>query len=212
MTVWFREGTVAAAGTKVAEPAGASAQDRTKRADAVRNIEAIIAAATRLLAVDPDASINDIAKAANVGRVTLYGHFDSRATLIREVVDRAIAQTDEALADLDLDGDPREALGRLLDATWHLTHRFGAVVVAASQALPPEQIRRAHDEPATRVRALLERGRDAGEFSRDMPIDWQISVIQAILHGASAAVHRGEITADEAPALVRDTILAALAA
>ncbi|MCO5954468.1 TetR/AcrR family transcriptional regulator [Microbacterium yannicii] len=195
-----------------AESAGASSQDRAKRADAVRNIESIVAAATRLLAVDPDASINDIAKAANVGRVTLYGHFDSRATLIREVVDRAIAQTEEALADLDLDGDPREALGRLLEATWHLTHRFGAVVVAASQALPPDQIRRAHDEPVLRVRALLERGRDAGEFRRDMPIDWQISVIQAIVHGASAAVHRGEISADEAPVLVRDTSLAALAA
>lgn len=186
--------------------------DRIKRADALRNIEAIVEAATRLLAVKPDASINDIAKAAEVGRVTLYGHFDSRAALVREVAARAIAQTDSALAQLDLDGDPRDALGRLLEATWHLTHRFGAVVVAASQALPPEQMRRAHDEPAARVRGLLERGRSAGEFRSDVPIDWQISVIQAILHGASAAVHRGEITAVDAPSLVRDTVLAALAA
>ena len=184
--------------------------DRTKRSDARRNIEAIIDAATRLLAVKPDASVNDIASAADVGRVTLYGHFDSRATLIRAVADRAIAQTDEALAQLDLDGDPREALGRLLEATWHLTHRFGAVVVAASQALAPDEMRRAHDELAARVRGLLERGRAVGEFRSDVPIDWQISVIQAILHGASAAVHRGEITADGAPSLVRDTVLASL--
>lgn len=186
--------------------------DRTKRADAIRNIEAIIAAATRLLAVDPDVSINEIAKAADVGRVTLYGHFDSRATLIREVADRAIAQTNQALAQLDLDGDPRNAFGRLLEATWHLTHRFGAVVVAASQVLPPEQMHRAHEEPAARVRALLERGREAGEFRADVPIDWQISVVQAILHGASAAVHRGGISEDEAPSLVRDTVLAAVSA
>ena len=44
-----------------------------------------------------------------------------------------------------------------------------------------------------------------------MPVDWQVSVIQAILHGASAAVHRGEITSDDAPTLVRETVLAALA-
>ncbi|MFC7876746.1 TetR/AcrR family transcriptional regulator [Isoptericola sp. NPDC057391] len=185
---------------------------RTKRADAVRNVEAIVAAATRVLATDPDASINEIAKAAGVGRVTLYGHFDSRATLVREVVDRAIAQTDEALARVDLDGDPREALGRLLEATWHLTHRFGAVVVAGSQVLPPEEMSRAHEGPTQRVRGLLERGRAAGELRGDMPVDWQVSVIQAILHGASVAVHRGEITADAAPALVRDTTLAALTA
>ncbi|MFE5311306.1 TetR/AcrR family transcriptional regulator [Isoptericola sp. NPDC056605] len=187
-------------------------RDRAKRADAVRNVEAILAAATRVLATDPDASINEIAKAAGVGRVTLYGHFDSRATLVREVVDRAIAQTDEAMGRMDLGGDPRDALGRMLEATWHLTHRFGALVVAGSQVLPPDEMRRAHEGPMTRARGVLERGRDIGEFRDDMPIDWQLSVIQAILHGASAAVHRGEITAEEAPALVRGTTLAALSA
>lgn len=188
------------------------ASTRPKRADAVRNIEAIVDAATRLLAVDPDASLNEIAKAAGVGRITLYGHFESRAALLREVTDRAIAHSEETLAGIDVDGDPRDALARLLEVTWQLTHRYGALVVAASQALSPEQLRRAHEEPFGRARTLVQRGRAAEEFRADMPIEWQISVIQAILHGASAAVHRGEITADEAPILVRDTVLAALAA
>ncbi|WP_435745796.1 TetR/AcrR family transcriptional regulator [Microbacterium sp. PMB16] len=184
--------------------------DRAKRADARRNIEAILDAATQVLAVDPDASINAIARAAHVGRVTLYGHFDSRATLLRAVAERAIDDTEAALVQVDVDGDPREALGRLLEATWHLTHRYGALVVAASQTLSPEQLRRAHVEPAARVRRLLERGRDAGDFRTDMPIDWQISVIQAILHGASSSVHRGEIAAHAAPVLVRATVLSAV--
>ncbi len=187
------------------------ARGRGKRADALRNIEAIIDAATRLLAVDPDASVNEIAKAAGVGRVTLYGHFDSRTALIREVAQRAIHNTSEVLATIDVEGDPREALGRLLEATWRLTHRYGAVVIAGSQALAPEDLRRVHDEPATRILALLARGRDVDEFRADVPIEWQVSVIQAILHGASGAVHRGEITGAEAPTLVRDTVIAALA-
>ena len=124
-------------------------------------------------------------------------------------VTRAIAQTNQALAHLDFDGDAADALDRLLEATWHLTHRFGALVVAAAHTLSPEQMRQVHDEPAARVRRLLERGRRADEFRDDQPVEWQMSVIQAILHGASAAVHRGEITADDAPALVRDTTLAA---
>ena len=187
-------------------------RDRAKRADAVRNVEAILAAATRVLATTPDASINEIAKAADVGRVTLYGHFDSRATLVREVMNRAIAQTDQALAQVDLEGDPRDALGRLLEATWHLTHHFGALVVAGTQVLPPEEMSRAHEGPAQRVRGLLERGRAAGELRDDQPVEWQVSMVQAILHGASAAVHRGEITADESPALDRSTTLSALIA
>ncbi|GAA3287412.1 TetR/AcrR family transcriptional regulator [Arthrobacter citreus] len=196
-----------------AERSGSAAETPkgiAKRADARRNVEAIVHAATRLLAVDPAAGVNDIAKAAGVGRVTLYGHFDSRSTLVREVVDRAIHQTDTALAGEDFDGDPTEALGRLLEVTWHLTHRFGALVVAASGTMTPDEMRRSHEEPAARVRMLVERGRGAGQFSTDGPIEWQISVIQAILHGASAAVHRGEITAEQAPSLVRRTVLAAL--
>lgn len=181
-----------------------------KRADARRNIELIVEAATALLAVDPDASVNDIAKAAGVGRVTLYGHFDSRATLVREVVRRAIADTDAALAAVDIDGDPRDALGRLLEATWQLAHRYGALVLAGEGALEPEDLRRAHDEPAARVRGLLERGRESGHFTTAQPLEWQVSTIQALVHAGSAAVHRGEITAEQAPALVRDTTLAAL--
>lgn len=186
------------------------APERAKRADAIRNIEAIIAAATELLATDPDASINEIVKAAGVGRMTFYGHFASRADLIRTVADRAIAQTDQALEHLDLEGDAREALGRLLETTWHLSHRFGALVVAASQALPAEGMRDAHEGLIVRVNALLDRGRQEGAFRDDVPLVWQITVIQSILHGASAAVHAGEISVGEAPVLVGDTVLAAI--
>jgi TetR/AcrR family transcriptional regulator, mexCD-oprJ operon repressor len=182
-----------------------------KRADARRNIEAIIDAATRLLAIDPDASVQDIAKAAGVGRVTLYGHFDSRTALVAEVATRAIAETEVALRDVDIDGDPRAAMERLLEATWHLTHRFGGIVVAAGQALPPEQLRRAHEGPAQRVRALLERGRHEHRFRSDMPVEWQITTIQAVLHAASAAVYRGEVAEGDAPRLVVETALATLA-
>jgi len=182
-----------------------------KRADARRNIEAIVDAATALLAVNPDASVQEIAKAAGVGRVTLYGHFDSRTTLVAEVATRAIAQTEASLSGVDFSGDPREAMERLLEATWHLTHRFGGIVIAAGQVLPPEEMRRAHAGPSKRARALLERGRREGRFRADMPVEWQITTIQAVLHAASSAVHRGEIAAEQAPRLVRDTVLAALA-
>lgn len=183
---------------------------RPRRADALRNIEAIVEAATRILATNPDASINDIAKEAGVGRITLYGHFESRAVLLREVADRAIAHGDRELSQVNIAGDPPVALGNLLEATWHVTHRFGALAVAAAEALSPEQLRRVHDEPAARVRTLLERGRDAGDFRDDSPVDWQLTVIQSIITGASAAVHRGEITSEDAPRLVRETVLSVL--
>lgn len=181
-----------------------------KRADARRNIAAILEAATACLAVDPDASINDIAVAAGVGRVTLYAHFENRAALVAEVVERAMADSETKLAAVDLDGDAREALGRLVEASWHVTHRYGGLVLAAQSAMSEDEFREAHRRPTQRVLRLLRRGRREGLIRSDMPLDWQVTTIQGVLHAASGAVHRGELTADLAPELVRITVLGAL--
>jgi TetR/AcrR family transcriptional regulator, mexCD-oprJ operon repressor len=182
-----------------------------RRADARRNIAAILDAATACLARDPSSSINDIAQAAGVGRVTLYGHFESRAELVSQVVERAIAQSEEALGAVDVSGDPREALARVLEVSWEVTERFGGLVIAAEDTLPADQLREAHAAPARRVRKLIRRGRSAGCFRRDMPLEWQVTMMQSVIHGASQAVHRGEITRAQAPRLVRDSALAVLA-
>lgn len=190
----------------------ATTQPAAKRADARRNVAAILDAATECLARDPSCSIGDIAQAAGVGRVTLYGHFESRAALLTQVVERAVAQSDEVLGMVDLSGDPREALARLLEASWHITRRFGGLVVAAEESLPADQLKATHAEPMKRMRRLLKRGRTAGRFRSDMPIEWQLTMIQSILHGGSLALHRGEISERQAVRLVRDTALAAVEA
>jgi len=187
-----------------------SASPTPRRADARRNAAAILDAATECLARDPDVSIQEIAQAAGVGRVTLYGHYPSRAALIESVVDRAIRRTEADLADLDLTGDARDALRRLMAVSWDLTHRFGALVVAAQRALPPERVHALHEAPAARARLLVLRGRRQGAFRTDMPVAWQTRTLQSILHGGVDAVYRGEVRADQARALVADTALAVL--
>ena len=181
-----------------------------KRADARMNAAAILDAATRCLARDPDASLADIAREAGVGRVTLYGHFDSRSTLIAHVVADAMAHSESELNKLDLTGDPVEVMRRLLEASWQLTCRHGALVQAAEKSLEPDLIRAAHEQPIARMRALLRRGRRAGRFRKDMPVTWQITMIQGIPHSASAAVHRGDHTANVACDLITTSVLAAL--
>src|SRR4051794_6946267 len=68
-----------------------------RRADAQRNIESILDAAVARLALDPEASVADIAKTAGVGRVTLYGHFGTRADLIDAVMTRTMERADAVL-------------------------------------------------------------------------------------------------------------------
>lgn len=68
------------------------AEARPLRADARRNVEALIAAAREAFATEgPDAPLDDIARAAGVGSGTLYRHFPNRVALL-EAVYRANVQ------------------------------------------------------------------------------------------------------------------------
>src|ERR1700727_4062147 len=98
--------------------ANGPADGQPRRADASRTVAAILAAATECLARDPDTSMAEIAAAAGVGRMTLYGHFKTRAELLKAVLTQVIAEAHDALFAVDVSGDPRDALARLVAANW----------------------------------------------------------------------------------------------
>src|SRR5215831_14312962 len=95
---------------------------RPQRADARRNIAAILDAATDCLARDPEMSIAGIAAAAGVGRITLYGHFKTRADLVDAVLARTVERADAILDATDTSGDPTQALARLVASSWQIVH------------------------------------------------------------------------------------------
>jgi AcrR family transcriptional regulator len=180
-----------------------------KRADAKRSIAAILAAATECLSRDPAASTSEIAKAAGVGRVTLYGHFPSRADLVDAVFAHAIEGGKHALDAVDLSGEPRVALERLVDSSWQLVDRYRALLIAAQDTLPPGRVRDLHADPMARVERLIERGQADGVFRTDLPMSWLVSVMHNVMHGATADIEAGRITSDKAAAYIASTLLAA---
>ncbi len=193
-----------------AEPSGAGTGSRPRRADARRNIAAILDAAVTCLAANPDASMGDIAAAAGVGRVTLYGHFKTRADLIDAVMTRTVAESHDILEATDTTGDARAALARLAAASWLIVNQFRFVLTAAQRELPPERIRGKHDQVLGRVQALLERGQDAGVFRTDLPVPWLAGLSMTVMHAAADDVSAGRLSADQAPSVIVRTLLAAL--
>lgn len=182
----------------------------TRRADARRNIASILDAAISCLARDPDASVGDIAQAAGVGRVTLYGHFNGRAELIDAVLTRTLAEADATLDATDTAGDPREALTRLVAASWQIVHQFRSVLHAAQRELPPERIRAIHDRILRRVRTLIERGQRTGQFRRDLPRQWLVTTTFSLMHAAADDSSSGRLDPDDAARVITATLLAAL--
>ena len=185
------------------------AAPRAQRADARRNVAAILDAATEGLARDPDTSIASIAAAAGVGRITLYGHFKTRADLVDAVLVRAVQQCDEILNATDTSGDPAEALGRLVAASWLLVHQFRNILLAAQRELPAERIRGVHDRILRRVQSLIEQGQRVGTFRRDMPRQWLITTTYSLMHAAAEDAAAGRLDAGDAAGLITATLLAA---
>ncbi|MEV4141949.1 TetR/AcrR family transcriptional regulator [Dactylosporangium sp. NPDC049742] len=182
-----------------------------RRADARRNISAILDAAQACLVADPAASMQDVARAAGVGRVTLYAHFGSRAELLDAVFTQVIADAERALAEVDLDGDERQALARLIASSWRIVERSRLLLHAAQLELPADQIREHHRRPLDRVEKLIERGRQAGTFRTDLPVTWMTAVVYNVIHGAADEVTAGRLTLDQAPDVITTTLLSAFA-
>lgn len=186
-----------------------TARQPAKRADAQRNILAILDAAALRLSRDPDTSVAEIAQQAGVGRVTLYGHFGNRAELIDAVVSRAVEEGDAALDALDMSGDPREALVRLVRESWLAITRIGALMTAASATLSPERMLALHARPASRVERLVERGREAGVFRTDLPASWLVGTLHRVMHGAADDIAAGHLEPARAADVIAATALAA---
>jgi TetR/AcrR family transcriptional regulator, mexCD-oprJ operon repressor len=179
------------------------------RADARRNIARILDAAVDVLGENPTASVGAIAEAAGVGRVTLYGHFASREVLLEAAMQHAIDRGEEQLSQVDLSGDPRAALERLIHSSWQLVVHSQSLLIAAQDSLSPERILALHDKPARRVSELVRRGQDDGVFRSDLPLTWLVGVLHNVMHGAANEINAGRLTARDAPRVISATILAA---
>ena len=152
---------------------------RAPRRDAVENRAGILDAARSALSVDPYASVDVIARSAGLSRRTLYGHFDDREALIRELISTG-AQRFNAIAESVTDADARLALARLTARLWH---EAAHVQVAAALALDEAHVQHTADAlaPLRRtVAALVRRGQDDGSFRSDLAAPTLARLIEEI--------------------------------
>jgi AcrR family transcriptional regulator len=185
---------------------------RRRRADAERSIAAILDAALACFAKRPEPSMSDIARAAGVGRVTLYAHFPSRTAVLEAALDRAVAEAGTVIDAAIHDDDPADrALAALVRSSWQVLDRYRRLFEAAQRGLDAEPLRRHHDPALVRVESLIARGRTEGVFRTDLPIRWLVTTFYGLIHAAAEDVNAGRLDAADAPRLVEATLLSALA-
>ncbi|NUS11216.1 MAG: TetR/AcrR family transcriptional regulator [Streptomyces sp.] len=186
---------------------------RRRRSDAERSIAAILDAALDCVPLDGNVNMSAVARTAGVSRVTLYAHFPTREALVDAALQRAFAQTSDAIGRLPLDdGPPREVLARLIGSSWQVLERHRNLYRVASATMPSERLRGYAEPVLGRIERLLARGRDAGDFRADLPADWLVATVYTLMHLAAEEVAAGRHEPAAAGELAGRTILSLLTA
>lgn len=153
--------------------------ERPKRLDARRNREAVLDAATELLGREPSASMQEIADASGLGRTTVYRHFTAREDLFEAMFERAIARA-WAIAEriLAAPTPAEETLQRLGAELIDMGAEFQFLL--GNQAHGKPALQRGRESPQSPVRRYLAAAQERGELREDLPVQWMMSMFQAL--------------------------------
>lgn len=153
------------------------------RADAARNLEAVLTTGARMLAADPGASIASIAAEAGVDRRTVYRRFACREDLLAAIYESRVTAIEKAI---------REA--RLREAPVAVAlHRYVESIIAVNRTWPvdlarmlaDDEIRRRRDACIAEVDLFLERATAEGLLRRDQPERWAGPLLPELVHLAA---------------------------
>jgi len=172
-----------------------------------RTRRAILDAATRVLAADPQAPLGEIAEAADVGRTTLHRYFPERSDLISALGKDATERLEVALTRARLDE------GLAVDALVRLCHEYLELgnllnLIFTGVCLPEDADADATADAA--LKALTERGHADGSLDPTMSTDWIVNVLWALLYTSWEILGRGG-SRHEVTALTERTLRKAVA-
>lgn len=197
--------------SRLGSKASAEGRSGNQRADAQRNRLAILTATPIALRKNPDASVAEIAAEAGVGRMTLYGHFKTRAELIEAAVMESLERGDSLLSQVSLEGEPTEALARLVESSWALVDQSLALLTAAQRELSAARIRELHEKAESRMRNLLDRGQREGAFRTDLPVQWLLTTAHVVMNAAAGEITAGRLEPEDAARFINGILRPAFA-
>jgi len=160
---------------------------RRLRADAARNSEKIARAAREVYAeIGPDATLDDIARRADVGIATLYRRFPNKEELLRAAIEQGIGeQLSPAIEQALGDDDPKRGLVTLMEATLSMAaHERNTFAAAHNAGALTTELTAPFVDSMT---LLVHRGQQAGVIRADLVPD-DVHVIIGMLASLMACM------------------------
>lgn len=169
------------------------------RADAARNLEAVMTTGARMLAADPAASITAIAAEAGVDRRTVYRRFASREELLAAIYEARLTAIEQATEEARLREAPvAVALHRYVEGIIGVNRTWP---VDLNRMLAEEPVRIRRDRSYRELTDFLRRATDEGVLRAGLPDGWVSRVLPELMNIASH-----DLT-DLSPAQAADTVV-----
>jgi AcrR family transcriptional regulator len=149
----------------------AEAEARAPRADATRNREQLLAAATRVfMSAGTEPSTRAIAREAGVGIATLYRHFPTRESLVDAVYRDQVARLTAGARDLLGQLPPAAAMRRWMDLFGDWIATKNGMLDTLLSMISSGEIAHAQTrtELLTAITTILDAGRAAGDLRPDV--------------------------------------------
>jgi AcrR family transcriptional regulator len=174
------------------------------RADAARNLAAVLRTGARLLAEDPSTSMSAIAAEAGVDRTTVHRRFATREALLSAVFQAKLDSAERVLDEARLTEAPvAVALHRYVEGIIPVTREW-PVDTRRMMQKDPDAVSRAREQSG-RLDAFIQRAADEGYLRPGISLAWARTVLD---HMVDSMAHQfPDMAPPRAADLVVDTFL-----
>lgn len=171
--------------------------------------ERIIKLSIECLAQNVNAGIDEIARAAGVGRATLYRYFTSRADLIN-AIKLAAGEELQAVIKPILESQ-LPARDKLVNIVTRLVPLGASLNVSAYFDHPSKEaeprVKASYLRHLAQARKLAQALKDEGVVSPEIPLVWLVASLDSLIFCAWEKVESGDIASKQAPWLLLRTFL-----
>ncbi|MEU8703108.1 TetR/AcrR family transcriptional regulator [Streptomyces sp. NPDC091387] len=169
--------------------------------------EQVLRSAAALLTRKSTATMDEVAKAAGIGRATLHRHFAGRDALVRALENLGIQEFEAALDAAELDrGTSQEALRRFV-AALEPSAGLLSFLVSENQLFEGDELNEGWDRLDARVSAFFRRGQERGEFRIDLTPAWLTEALYGLIGTCAWAVQAGRVAAQDFQYMIVELLL-----
>ncbi|MER5745564.1 helix-turn-helix domain-containing protein [Streptomyces sp. NPDC002225] len=169
--------------------------------------EQVLRSAAALLTRKSTATMDEVARAAGIGRATLHRHFAGRDALVRALEELGIREVEAALDTAALDEGPAPDALRRLVAAIEPSAGLLSFLVTENQLFEGDAVNEGWSRLDARVAAFFRSGQERGEFRIDLTPAWLTEAFYGLVSSGAWAVQAGSVASQDFQYMITELML-----